>query len=241
MTKFDSIYQEQLLELPELERSAVQSLDWQTVIIQIGKKYGLHLEELEELRTETMLVLVGATESNLYYDRLISELAVSPSIAEKIVSDVNTQILTPIQAYIMRGGPIGSPASVPETQAFQARIVPNLDTTLKIAGIQLVEEAPEADSAHAHISPGTLAYTGIVPATEDPNTGFEPLSEKSSSVLAAAAPHVPTETEEAIPLSPAVSPEHHDTPLADTLTKLLAEKKLGTGNVSTPESHNILI
>jgi hypothetical protein len=239
MNKFDAIYEEQLLELPELERNAIQSIDWQTLIFSIGKKYGLHLDELDELRTETMLVLVGLTEHGDYYNHLLGELALSPSVGEKIVADVNAQILEPVKAYVMRGGPIGARAETWQDKAaekLQSSSPQDLGGTLKSVGIELIEPKDEsAPISSAHVSTGTLAHAGIMPAPEIPSHPISSLSQEIEARLKDA-------EQEEIPPPPATTAhEHHDTPLASKLTELLAGKNLAGPKVSAPEKHDVLI
>jgi hypothetical protein len=104
-------FNDQLTYLPEINQRALQSFDWATELIAIGHGYGLHIDQLEDLQIETMLVLVGLTPADDYQNEVITRLAISPSEADKIIAEVNTRIFTPIHDYIVRGGPESAPTS----------------------------------------------------------------------------------------------------------------------------------
>ncbi len=98
-------FEEQLTYLPAVNQQALRSFDWATELVGIGKQFGLHIDQLEDLQIETMLVLVGVVSAEDYENELITRLAVSPSEAEKIIEQVNEKIFVPIHDYIVRGGP----------------------------------------------------------------------------------------------------------------------------------------
>jgi hypothetical protein len=53
--KLRQSFEEQLVYLPEINQQALKSFDWATELLAIGKNYGLHIDELEDLQIETML------------------------------------------------------------------------------------------------------------------------------------------------------------------------------------------
>lgn len=109
--KLRQTFEEQLTYLPAINQQALRSFDWATELVGIGKQYGLHVDQLDDLQIETMLVLVGITNPDDYPNELITRLAISPSEADKIIEQVNDRIFTPIHDYIVHGGPIMNPTT----------------------------------------------------------------------------------------------------------------------------------
>lgn len=109
---FQKTFEEQLAYLPEVNQRALRSFDWATELIAIGKQHGLHIDELEDLQIETMLVLVGLVHPNDYESELINRLAISPAEAGKIIADINTHVFIPIHDYIINET---TPKNVPLT------------------------------------------------------------------------------------------------------------------------------
>lgn len=114
-------FEEQLAYLPEINQRALKSFDWATELVAIGKTYGLHIDELEELQIETMLLLVGLTSPDDYEKELIERLAISPIEAGKIIEDVNKRVFSPIHDYIVNGGTKTetAPADIMESSGIQ--------------------------------------------------------------------------------------------------------------------------
>lgn len=111
-TIFQQHYNEQLELLPAINQEAIRSCDWMNILVDIGKKNALMLDEVEDLQIETMLVLVGITPADNYEAELIEKLALSPAQADKLLSDINQQVFTPIHDYIVRGGPEQAPTGL---------------------------------------------------------------------------------------------------------------------------------
>ena len=127
--KLRQTFEEQLTYLPSINQQALRSFDWATELVGIGKQYGLHVDQLDDLQIETMLVLVGITNPDDYPNELITRLAISPSEADKIIEQVNDRIFTPIHDYIVRGGPIMNPPTDTAIMADAGLQMANQDIT----------------------------------------------------------------------------------------------------------------
>ena len=127
--KLQQTFEEQLTYLPSINQQALQSFDWATELVGIGKQYGLHVDQLDDLQIETMLVLVGVVSADDYPNELITRLAISPSEADKIIEQVNDLIFTPIHDYIVRGGPIMNPTTDTAIMADAGLQMTNQDIT----------------------------------------------------------------------------------------------------------------
>jgi hypothetical protein len=120
-------FEEQLAYLPEINQRALKAFDWAEKLLGIGHKYGLHIDELDDLQVETMLAMVGLTPPQNYQNELITRLAISPAEAEKLVNEINKEIFLPIHDYIVSGGP--KPESV-QTPANPASIMESAGITM---------------------------------------------------------------------------------------------------------------
>ena len=103
-SNLQSLLDNRLHYLPEITGKAISSFDWSTKIIDIGRKYGLHMDEMEDLQTVVLKSLIGLLPSDQFENNLINELALSPSNADKMISDINDQIFSPIHEFVMNKG-----------------------------------------------------------------------------------------------------------------------------------------
>jgi hypothetical protein len=99
-----SILDNRLRYLPEITAKAIASVDWAAKLATIAHHYGLHMDEVEDLQSVVMRSMVGMIQPQDFEQALISSLALSPANAEKIISEINTQIFQPIHDYVMAGG-----------------------------------------------------------------------------------------------------------------------------------------
>jgi hypothetical protein len=104
--KLQQHYENQKKLLPVVQQQALDSFNWLSVLLDIGKKYTLQLDELEDLQIEVMLILVGLSNPIDLEDELGNKLPLSPVEIDKLLEDVNTNILEPIHDYIVNGGPV---------------------------------------------------------------------------------------------------------------------------------------
>jgi hypothetical protein len=155
-------FNDQLTYLPEINQRALQSFDWATELIAIGHGYGLHIDQLEDLQIETMLVLVGLTPANDYQNEIVTRLAISPSEADKIITEVNSRIFTPIHDYIVRGGPESAPTSqsVMTSAGFQM----GTETPAPVSRPVVIQNSPT--SSPLQFSPTTQPVAQVQPLAD---------------------------------------------------------------------------
>lgn len=108
-SSLQSILDNRLRYLPEITGKAITSIDWSTKLITIGKKYGLHIDEMEEFQTVVLKSMIGLIPPEQFETELISALAVSPTDTEKIIHEINDQIFEPIHNFIMNQGAVVDP------------------------------------------------------------------------------------------------------------------------------------
>jgi hypothetical protein len=166
-------FDEQLTYLPEINQAAMRSFDWATELISIGHGYGLHVDQLEDLQIETMLVMVGLTAPEKYEDELITRLALSPTEANRIIDEVNKRIFTPIHDYIVRGGPEkpAAPTSAMESAGMtltteETPINLTDDVLVRMGGSTPTQSIPET-------KPTVINPTNAAPLQFTPNTATD--------------------------------------------------------------------
>lgn len=103
-SSLQSVLENRIRYLPEITGKAIQSVDWATKLVEIGKKFGLHMEDIEDLQGVVMKSMVGLLVPARFEDNVISATALSPRSAEQLIAEVNAQILDPIHQYVMSGG-----------------------------------------------------------------------------------------------------------------------------------------
>lgn len=104
--QLQQILENRLRYLPEITGAAINSIDWATRIINIGHKYGLHVDEMEEFQGVVLKSMIGLIAPENFESELINTLALSPATTEKIIGELNTQVFEPIHDYVMNDGKV---------------------------------------------------------------------------------------------------------------------------------------
>ena len=99
-----SLLDNRLRYLPPITGAAIASVDWSAKVIEIGHKYGLHIDEMEDFQAVVLKSMIGLIAPASFETELINALALSPANAEKIIEDINIKIFGPIHDYVMRQG-----------------------------------------------------------------------------------------------------------------------------------------
>jgi hypothetical protein len=108
-SNLQSILDNRIRYLPEITGKAINSIDWSTKLIEIGKKFGLHVDEMEEFQGVVLKSMIGMIPPEKFEDELISALALSPANAEKVIEEINNEILEPIHDFVMNKGKAADP------------------------------------------------------------------------------------------------------------------------------------
>ncbi|MEK7574802.1 MAG: hypothetical protein AAB511_01065 [Patescibacteria group bacterium] len=95
-------------KLPYALKTALRSVDSARVVVDIGRKYALHVDKLGELGEETGLVILGITHPGEFLGRLSRKLGVSEDKTRLIAQEINTEILLKIRDALkqVNGEPI---------------------------------------------------------------------------------------------------------------------------------------
>lgn len=84
---------------------AINSFDWSSKLIDIGRKFGLHVDEMEDFQSVVVKSMIGLISPDQFEQELISALALSPANAEKVIAALNAQVFEPIHDYVLKGKP----------------------------------------------------------------------------------------------------------------------------------------
>jgi len=103
-SNLQSLLDNRLRYLPPITGAAIQSIDWSSLVIEIGRKYGLHIDEMEDFQAVVLKAMIGLVAPQDFENQLITTLALSPANADKIIADINLKIFGPIHDYVMRQG-----------------------------------------------------------------------------------------------------------------------------------------
>jgi hypothetical protein len=105
-SNLQSILENRLRYLPEITGQAINSIDWSGKLIEIGHKYGLHVDEMEEFQGVVLKSMIGLIDPQQFEVELINALALSPVTTEQIIAEINAQIFEPIHDYVMNNGKV---------------------------------------------------------------------------------------------------------------------------------------
>ncbi len=94
--KLKQIVKREIGKLPEEAQKAINSIDWPKITEEIGKKYLLDESEIDDLRVQTLLVLIGLRDANVYAVNVEYDVGTTEEDAKKISEEVFQKIFTPI-------------------------------------------------------------------------------------------------------------------------------------------------
>lgn len=89
--------QTSIAELPANVQKAVITFDWGNEILNIGKRYSLHMDQIDAFRNESLMIILGKKSSGDYVSSLIKELDIKKNIAEQLVESANIKIFRELQ------------------------------------------------------------------------------------------------------------------------------------------------
>lgn len=95
--KLKQIIEEETKKLPPEWQKAIHSLDWIKISEEVGKKYLLSDNEINDLQTETGLVMVGLENQELYALNIESNVGTSKDESINIANEIDQKIFTPIK------------------------------------------------------------------------------------------------------------------------------------------------
>ncbi|MFA6338537.1 MAG: hypothetical protein WCW87_00525 [Candidatus Paceibacterota bacterium] len=102
MDETEQILKQSLERLPKDIKQAIVSLNTKEILQGISKKHALHLDQIDQLETDTMLVMVGISHPEDFVKDVRDDLLMSTGQAEAIAADVNDQIFKTIRQSLIK-------------------------------------------------------------------------------------------------------------------------------------------
>ncbi len=97
MPTSDSIIQERFKKLPAPIQEMVTSPDTQRLVQDIGKRYGLHIDEMGALENELIIVLLGLEMPQALPHNVMKATHLKEEEAMKIATELNEKLLEPLR------------------------------------------------------------------------------------------------------------------------------------------------
>jgi type III secretion system FlhB-like substrate exporter len=97
----DEIIKDHYASLPEPVKKAIGSFDWAREIFDIGRSHSLHVDQIGDLQTEVMLVVLGLATPQDFYNQMVGAIAVPNDIAQKIIEEANEKVFNRIADHCL--------------------------------------------------------------------------------------------------------------------------------------------
>lgn len=86
--------------LPRDVQDAINASSWERKVLTIGRRHGLHVDQLEILQTELSLAVLGLADREEFVQETMREARIDRQSMEKIVKDINEEIFEKIRNYL---------------------------------------------------------------------------------------------------------------------------------------------
>jgi hypothetical protein len=157
----DEIIKDHYASLPEPVKKAIGSFDWAREIFDIGRSHSLHVDQIGDLQTEVMLVVLGLATPQDFYNQMVGAIAVPNDIAQKIIEEANEKVFNRIRDFMKNY----------YDEDGNEKIHASEEKVLKSAGISLgEEESVEPKSAD------DIGFA-LMPGIEEQKTESAPVAE----------------------------------------------------------------
>jgi hypothetical protein len=93
-SNLQTILDNRLRYLPDISSKAITSIDWSTKVIEIGHKYGLHIEDIEDMQMVVLKSMTGLASPEDFETNLITATAASPSMQQYLNPFINLSCVT---------------------------------------------------------------------------------------------------------------------------------------------------
>jgi hypothetical protein len=99
--KLKNIIKEEMAKLPKENQEMIGILDWAKMTEEIGKKFLLNENEINDLQVETFLILIGLEDPDSYANNIENEVGTSKDEAEKMSAEITQKIFIPINEALI--------------------------------------------------------------------------------------------------------------------------------------------
>jgi len=157
--------------LPKDIQNAISSVSVGKTMEEIGKKYRLHVDKMNELFDETGLVMLGLTHPKDYIKNLQKRLVIDIDTVKKIAADINEQIFRPIRESLKEIHNVVGEDQPSETNRQQPAIhIPEVQKE-KSLDLRLKKETVKEKPSLGWPVPPALGKVLLQPATPEHKRG----------------------------------------------------------------------
>jgi len=97
-----NIIDQHMNSLPHDVQEAIHGSSWERKILDIGRRYGLHVDQLEILQTELSLAVLGLSDRQSFIREVTSEAHIPKETMFVMVEDINREIFEPIRDHLKK-------------------------------------------------------------------------------------------------------------------------------------------
>lgn len=198
--------------LPKEIKDLLYSFEMTSIITKVGEKHGLHIDQMDELNTETAYVMMGLTEPKDFSGILVEDLGIDQAKADAIISDINEMLFSKIRAAMNQPSAI-APAMPPKAPL--ADVLPKMPGSSPVA-------APSTPLAPA---------AGSIPEMKP---SFTPLSAAAAPIATPAMPMVAPSIMPAISSAPKIEMHPADIALSEKTVVVAPSAPAAPAVAATP-------
>lgn len=94
--------QKKIASLPLNVKNAIEHFNWAEKVMEIGRSQGLHLDDIENFRKQTLLVIIGMLPAEKYERVLSQHLNVKSDVIDFLVEQANQHIFKELQGLAFK-------------------------------------------------------------------------------------------------------------------------------------------
>ncbi len=125
--KLQQTIQEEVSAMSKEAQQAISSVDWLKIVEEIGKKFDLEEEEVEDLQLETLLVITGTVDMEFYAINIENHVNTTTEKAKNISAEVTQKIFNPILEKLPKNTNVSASKTPIPTPYIQSNIVETMD------------------------------------------------------------------------------------------------------------------
>lgn len=91
------LIQEQMQKIPAEVREAIEKSDWERVVFNIGRAHKMHVDDIDVLSIETILVMIGLSHPKDFPDHLQKATGMSDDTLMDIIDEINEKLFSKIR------------------------------------------------------------------------------------------------------------------------------------------------
>ncbi len=135
---------ERFKELPPEMQRAFTTINWLALSKDIGHKFGLHIDQVDALQRETMLLLLGLSNPTGLKDILAEQLEISDELAETLAEEVDADIIKPLREKIVASYHGEESEDTVEGEGALLSSLENPPTTKPVSFVEAKMQAPHS-------------------------------------------------------------------------------------------------